>query len=95
VTVCCSEIHVCFNQPEQFILALVEVEDDDQAHDPRYVRRPFEKEPDSLAISVNYDLEELLARSEIPASVLFCQEKLGEKHSCLIILTVSNRLIKV
>ncbi|MBN2002055.1 MAG: DUF3883 domain-containing protein [Anaerolineae bacterium] len=66
VTVYRSEVLTCLNQPEQFILALVEVGDDDQAHDPRYVRSPFEKEPDSLAISVNYDLGELLARSTLP-----------------------------
>ncbi len=33
----------------------------------RYVRRPFQREPDFGATSVNYDLRELLARSEAPA----------------------------
>jgi hypothetical protein len=34
---------------------------------PRYVRRPFQREPDFGAESVNYDLDELLAKSEEPA----------------------------
>jgi hypothetical protein len=66
VTVYRSEILTALNQPEQFILALVDVDDDHQPREPRYVRRPFEKEPDSLATAVNYDLKGLLARSETP-----------------------------
>lgn len=31
-----------------------------------YVRRPFTKEPDFDVTSVNYDLTELLARTEVP-----------------------------
>ncbi len=33
----------------------------------RYVRRPFQREPDFGVTSVNYDLSELLARAEEPA----------------------------
>jgi hypothetical protein len=40
--------------------------DSDTAHEPRYLRRPFQKEPDFNAVSVNYDLSELLARAEEP-----------------------------
>ena len=32
----------------------------------RYVRDPFEREPDFRAVSVNYKLADLLARSEAP-----------------------------
>lgn len=32
----------------------------------RYVRDPFEREPDFRAVSVNYKLADLLARSETP-----------------------------
>jgi hypothetical protein len=45
-----------------YILALVEVEDG-HASAPRYVRRPFDCEPDSGAVSINYSLQQLLARS--------------------------------
>ena len=48
-----------------FILALAEV-DGDQAT-PRYVRRPFQREPDFGVTSVNYDLGDLLARAQEPA----------------------------
>ncbi len=65
VTVTHNEIMRAFNAPEQFILALVEVADG-QSQPPRYVRRPFEREPDAYVASVNYKLAELLARSEAP-----------------------------
>ncbi|MBN2003831.1 MAG: hypothetical protein JXA21_10775, partial [Anaerolineae bacterium] len=59
-----NEILTGLNERKHFILALVEVGDDDQAREPCYVIQPFEKEPDALASSVNYDLRELLARCE-------------------------------
>lgn len=62
VTVTRNEILTGVNSPEQYILAIVEVEDG-QARPPCYVRQPFGKEPD---FGVNYDLSELLARSEAP-----------------------------
>jgi hypothetical protein len=65
VTITRNEILCGFNSPEQFILALVEVEDG-QAREPRYVRQPFSTEPDFGVTSVNYDLGELLAKSEAP-----------------------------
>ena len=36
---------------------------DGRASEPRYVRKPFDCEPDSGAVSVNYALRELIARS--------------------------------
>jgi len=44
----------------------VEVEDG-KAQPPRYVRKPFKKEPDFGVTSVNYNLNELLARSKVPS----------------------------
>lgn len=64
VTVTKNEILVALNKPEDFILALVEI-DGDQAT-PRYVRVPFEKEPDFAVTSVNFDLDSLLDRGETP-----------------------------
>jgi hypothetical protein len=66
VTVTRNEILTALNRPEDFILALVEV-DGDKALDPRYVRRPFATEPDFGATSVNYDLKKLLEDSEPPS----------------------------
>ena len=63
VTVSRNEILCGINVPEQFILALVQVEAG-LARQPRYVRRPFSKEPDFGVTSVNYNLKELLSRSE-------------------------------
>ena len=60
-----TQILTALNKPDSFILAIVEV-DGDTASEPRYVRQPFEKEPDFGATSVNYALSELLARSEPP-----------------------------
>jgi hypothetical protein len=53
------------NVPDQFVLAVVSV-DGDRAAIPRYVWNPFRREPDWGAVSVNYDLDELLARSLDP-----------------------------
>ncbi len=64
VTVTRNEILTGINSPEQYILAIVEVEDG-QAQEPRYVQQPFGKEPDFGVTSVNYELGELLARSTV------------------------------
>jgi superfamily II DNA or RNA helicase len=66
VTVTKNEILTGLNRPDDFRLALVEV-DGDASKPPRYVRRPFGREPDFGVTSVNYDLGELLARAEAPA----------------------------
>ncbi len=64
VTVTKNEILTGLNKPDEFILATVEV--DGMAHEPRYIRPPFTNEPDFEVTSVNYKLQELLARSEAP-----------------------------
>lgn len=64
VTVTKNEILTALNKPEDFILALVEV--DGEAVSTRYVRTPFQKEPDFTVTSINYDLPALLAHAEDP-----------------------------
>lgn len=64
VTVTKNEILTALNKPEDFILAIVEVDGDKSVS--RYVRRPFRREPDFGVTSVNYDLGELLAKAEEP-----------------------------
>jgi SNF2 family DNA or RNA helicase len=66
ITVTRNEILYSLNKPDDFILAIVTFHEDggEQVH---YVRRPFGREPDFGAASVNYDLPELLERAEVPA----------------------------
>ena len=69
ITVTKNEILTALNKPDQFILAIVEL-CDDGSHRVHYVRRPFEKEPDWAVTSVNYRMNELLARAEEPAKTI-------------------------
>lgn len=67
VTVSKNEILAGFNKPEDYILAVVEVNfisNLAQAKQPIYMLRPFRKEPDFAATSVNYDWKELLTSTE-------------------------------
>lgn len=82
VTITKNEILTAFNKPEDYILALVEVPGSSSPTtnsggaivDPdtvakcvvRYAKRPFKREPDFGATSVNYDLDELLAGATQP-----------------------------
>ena len=60
-----NEILYSLNRPEDYILGIVEFLDDGE-HRVRYVREPFQREPDFGATSVNYDFAQLLARGEAP-----------------------------
>jgi len=64
VTITKNEILAALNKPNDFVLAIAEV-DGDVAR-LRYVRRPFQQEPDFAVTSVNYNLERLLFRGEDP-----------------------------
>ena len=66
ITVTKNEILYSLNKPDQFILAMVEFGADGSER-VRYLRRPFQREPDFGVTSVNYDFAELLARSEVPS----------------------------
>ena len=67
VTVTKNEVLCSLNKPDDFILALVLFgSDDDDTPRVRYVRRPFQREPDFGAASVNYALKDLLASAEDP-----------------------------
>jgi hypothetical protein len=67
ITVTRNELLCGLNAQETstYILALVEVEDG-RASEPRYVRRPFDREPGSDVVSVNCALRRLLARATTP-----------------------------
>lgn len=64
ITVTKNEILYSLNKPDDFILAIVEF--DDNAHRVHYVRRPFHREPDFGVTSINYDFAKLLERAEAP-----------------------------
>lgn len=64
VTITRNEILTGLNKPEDFILAVVEV--DGEMARPWYIQQPFGKEPDFGAESVNYALEDLIYRATQP-----------------------------
>jgi hypothetical protein len=65
VTVTRNEILTALNKPDDFILAVGQVEGGQQKL--VYIRRPFQQEPDFAVESINYNLQELIARGEQPA----------------------------
>jgi SNF2 family DNA or RNA helicase len=65
ITVTRNELLYSLNKPDDFILALVEFREGG-SHNVRYLRRPFQKEPDFGVTSVNYNFAELLERAEAP-----------------------------
>jgi superfamily II DNA or RNA helicase len=65
VTVTKNEILTCLNKPDEYILAICLI--DGENVEVRHVRKPFIREPDFGATSVNYDLAGLWAQSQEPA----------------------------
>jgi SNF2 family DNA or RNA helicase len=64
VTITKNEILTALNKPDDFILAIVEVDGDTTT--THYIARPFQREPDFGATSVNYDLEKLRNKGVVP-----------------------------
>jgi len=64
VTITKNEIMTALNKPEDFVLAVVPIQEGTPAK-PLYIRTPFSREPDFGVTSVNYDLAELTARAEV------------------------------
>ena len=65
VTVTRNEILTALNKPDDFILAIGQVEDGQQKL--VYIRQPFQLEPEFAVESINYKLQEILSRGEPPA----------------------------
>jgi hypothetical protein len=63
VTVSKNEILTAFNKPDEYILAIVEV--DAQNTHTVYLKKPFRERPDFAATSVTYNIMELVNGSEI------------------------------
>ncbi|MCY4117631.1 MAG: helicase-related protein [Caldilineaceae bacterium] len=66
ITVTRNEVLYSLNQPESYILAIVEFTKSG-GHRVHYLRRPFQREPDFGVTSVNYSFAELLTRATGPA----------------------------
>lgn len=66
VTVTKNEILYSLNKPDDYILAVVRF-GADGSHHVAYIRKPFEREPDFRAASVNYVMAELLALAQEPS----------------------------
>ena len=65
VTITKNEILTAFNKPDEFILAIGLIDGD--RVDLRYIRRPFQREPDFAVTSVNYAVDELFEQGTPPA----------------------------
>lgn len=63
VTVSKNEILTGLNKPEEYILAIVEV--DGERTRTVYLKKPFRNTPDFTATSVNYDIMNLIGNAEI------------------------------
>lgn len=63
VTVTRNEILTALNKPDEFILAIVEV--DGAQTQTIYIRKPFNHAPDQGACSVNYEIADLIQIGEI------------------------------
>ena len=66
VTISRTQVLYALNNPEKFILAVVEVDGDDAAG-VHYIRGAFQAEPDFAATSVNYDLKRLMTFAQAPS----------------------------
>jgi SNF2 family DNA or RNA helicase len=65
VTVTRNEILTALNKPDDFILAIGQVENGQEKL--VYVRQPFQMEPEFAVESINYNLQEILSRGELPS----------------------------
>jgi SNF2 family DNA or RNA helicase len=65
VTVTRNEILTALNMPDDFVLAIGQVENGQEKL--AYVRQPFQLEPEFAVESINYNLLDLLSRGEHPA----------------------------
>jgi hypothetical protein len=65
VTVTRNEILTALNKPDNFILAVGQVEEGEPRL--RYIHQPFRQEPDFAVESINYNLQDLLNRGYDPS----------------------------
>ena len=63
ITVTKNEILTALNKPEEYILAIVEI--DGKNTKTTYLKKPFKEKPDFSATSVNFNMTELFQNSKI------------------------------
>ncbi|MBB3909719.1 helicase-related protein [Sphingomonas desiccabilis] len=63
VTITRNEMLYAFNQGDKFVLAIVFVGEDDTIDGPHYIQRPFDREPGWGVASINFNLNDLLAKA--------------------------------
>ena len=63
MTISKNEILTGLNRPDEYILAIVEV--DGQSTRTVYLKKPFKNAPDFTATSINYDIMDLVRSAEI------------------------------
>ena len=80
VTITRNEMLYAFNQGEKFVLAIVLVNEDDSAEGPFYIRRPFDREPSWGVSSINYNLADLISRSDQSPMRLFASRSISQSH---------------
>ena len=68
ITVTRNEILCALNKADQFLLAIVLVDERDEVEGPYYVSRPVQQEPDWAVTSVNLDLGHLLKGATRPTT---------------------------
>src|SRR5262249_55517083 len=66
ITVTTNEMLVSLNAGDRFVLAIVPVGENGFAHQPVYVRRPFERAPDPDACATIFKLDKLVPRGTAP-----------------------------
>ena len=66
VTVTKNEIFESWNQGAKYHLAIVLVDEDDSVDGPYFIPHPFKEEPGWGVSSINYDLQSLLQRMQVP-----------------------------
>lgn len=64
-----NEMLYALNQADKFLLAVVQIGEDDSVEGPHYIRNPFDSEPGWGVSSINFDLKQLLALAEVPHSM--------------------------
>lgn len=69
ITLTRNEICYAVNQSDKFILAVVLI-DGDKTEGPYYIKNHFSQEPETDAVSINYDLADMLRVSVSPENTL-------------------------
>ncbi|ACF43402.1 helicase-related protein [Pelodictyon phaeoclathratiforme] len=65
ITVTRNEMLYALNQAEKFVLAIVQVDENEQIDGPYYLRNPFDAEPGWGVSSINFEISEFLKKAEI------------------------------